>query len=539
MKNLLKNAAFICLFVFLFFIVQFIFVPKNNTNDYFSISIDEFKERKEDVDVFFVGTSYMAYGVSPMQLYDEYNIVSYNLGSARQPIEVSYFLIQEIYSRGYTPKLIVLEPASCFGVKKEDTFYRFVADKFENDKYKLDLIQTYLKLSDSDNYSIIDWVYYLYPLFNYHTRWEELSKFDFSKVSNNTYFLQGQWLSNSYIVPNYETAENIRIVEKLVIDNEKKQWLNTSSTSLGQGRIEEEPYYISEVDEYNYNYLEKIKQICNEHDTKLLFLKIPTYNNVANYASSWTEQKYQNFLKVANELQVKYIDLTFDNELGMDWVHDSCDAGMHLNLLGVEKVTNFIGKILLEQYKELNCVNDEQYDEKLELYKKYSQILHLELTYTFQDYCAKIKDENLIVIISAKDDMSSGLSDNDIYALKQLGCSADFKSMEYSNSYVAVLSNGVVLYEGVSNKMQFYDFALSTNDISVSSAGYLSGNKSSVLINGIEHSANMRGINFVVYDKESGLIIDSAYCDTYLKNHDVIHTSKNYATSYLDYLMTK
>ncbi len=48
---------------------------------------------------------------------------------------------------------------------------------------------------------------------------------------------------------------------------------------------------------------------------------------------------------------------------------------------------------------------------------------------------------------------------------------------------------------------------------------------------------NQRGLNKVVYDKESGLVVDRATCDTYMESHEVIHNVGNLLFEYQEYLL--
>ena len=59
----------------------------------------------------------------------------------------------------------------------------------------------------------------------------------------------------------------------------------------------------------------------------------------------------------------------------------------------------------------------------------------------------------------------------------------------------------------------YYDISKKTN-VELKSGGYLFGDISSCIINGEEYSANMRGINIVVYNKREDKVINSRTFDT-------------------------
>ena len=55
----------------------------------------------------------------------------------------------------------------------------------------------------------------------------------------------------------------------------------------------------------------------------------------------------------------------------------------------------------------------------------------------------------------------------------------------------------------------------------ISSAGYQVGNTSSIIVNGVEYSKNMRGLNIVVYDNQLKQVTDSVAFDTFVQEMTV------------------
>lgn len=76
----------------------------------------DFFEEEEDFDVLFLGTSHVKYGILPMELWHDYGIVSYNLGTNQQFLPTTYWQMENALE--YTsPKLIVID---CFFLSLED-----------------------------------------------------------------------------------------------------------------------------------------------------------------------------------------------------------------------------------------------------------------------------------------------------------------------------------------------------------------------------------------------------------------------------------
>ena len=76
---------------------------------YFSEQYREFYNMEKDtVDVLFLGTSHSYCGFSPQDFYDLHGIRSYNLGSSRQGIWLSYYWLKEAL-KTQKPKIVVKE----------------------------------------------------------------------------------------------------------------------------------------------------------------------------------------------------------------------------------------------------------------------------------------------------------------------------------------------------------------------------------------------------------------------------------------------
>ena len=68
---------------------------------------------KNSLQVLFLGTSHVGYSVSPVQLYKDYGITSYNLGTSDQGFDTSLLLLRETFKTQH-PKLIILDVSKLF-----------------------------------------------------------------------------------------------------------------------------------------------------------------------------------------------------------------------------------------------------------------------------------------------------------------------------------------------------------------------------------------------------------------------------------------
>ena len=75
-----------------------------------------FFEQEADFDVLFLGTSHVINGIFPMELWNDYGIVSYNFGGHGNRLATSYWVMENAFD--YTsPKLIVID---CYMLSEPD-----------------------------------------------------------------------------------------------------------------------------------------------------------------------------------------------------------------------------------------------------------------------------------------------------------------------------------------------------------------------------------------------------------------------------------
>lgn len=502
------------------------------------MSIAEFRSLEVEPEVFFLGSSHMEVGCSPMSLYDEKQLVTYNMATSAQPIEGSLYFTEEIFKLGYSPKVIVLDVSTMFSVRSEAN-YRYITDSVPLDNNKLKLIDAYFKqLREESDSNAKDVLSFILPFFKYRYRWQELNFQDLKKRSDDDYFLQGLYIHPG-VLPSYQTLDEVNGYATIVNQNFSKEYYSRmgeyNDTLAYQNK---KPYYRTAALESKQKSILKIKKLCDRYGCKLLLVKIPVMSTPPEYDASWSIFRHNDVATFAEENGIPFFDMIFDVNSGIDWMHDTIDGGRHLNIRGAEKTTKVLGDYLLSHY-DLDTGYNENYEKKLVMYNEYVDVAHLEIEYDLARYVGRLcnSDKDLMVFISVKDDMISNLSDNDKKSLQQLGVRTDFDTMEYNYSFIAMLSPGDSFYEGVSNKRQYYDTTIDDNCVNIISSGYLNGALSSIKINNVEYSMNAHGINFVIYDKESGLVIDKAYCDTWAPEHEVVHNVGFLLHEYHEFLL--
>lgn len=94
----IKPALFLLLGAVVFCGIQDIFTPRWNEGLMVGRTISGVNHLEvTDLDALFLGASQIQIGISPMELYKKYGIISYALGTSGQPIGGSYFLLRKMY----------------------------------------------------------------------------------------------------------------------------------------------------------------------------------------------------------------------------------------------------------------------------------------------------------------------------------------------------------------------------------------------------------------------------------------------------------
>ena len=474
----------------------------------------------KDIEVIFVGGSNIEYGISPMYLYEKKHIKSYNLGTGGQPIECTQFLIEEVFRQGFKPKVIVVDPQVLFSNVEDEARFRETIDNIPFSDHKYYLLKQYYDLhfrSASESAKSRTIPELISQLYRYHSRWDKLDSSDFYPKQDDDYFMYGYY-SYPMVNPVYSSREFVDYIGELLANN------NNNS-------------YTTKIRSYNAEVVIELKQLCQKNNCNIVFVKMPMQIDALSHGSSWTKSRYESTLEFLSKQEIPFIDLNYDVDIGIDWNSDTCDSGIHMNLVGAEKVTAFLAQYLDECY-DFNKSMSLDFQEHQATYDKYSKVTHVALEQDLHNYLSILSASkmNYLIILSAKNGMKSGLCEADIKGLSYIDPTTEFNNMGEADSYIAVLC-GDDRYVNVSSEHQVYRKQINNLQIVVESAGYLDGNVSSILINGQEYSMNQRGINIVVYDKESGLVVDRATCDTWAPEHEVKHDVGNLLFEYQEYLL--
>ena len=148
---------------------------------------------------------------------------------------------------------------------------------------------------------------------------------------------------------------------------------------------------------------------------------------------------------------------------------------------------------------------------------------------SIHEYFDQLKNvKNHVIIITVKDTIGYWFDDSLQEKLSVLSLNAKL-SGKLMCGYIAFLKNKRVIHESevIVNKAQSFETVVGNDHFWIESKPYKNGNVASVNINGLECCINGRGINVVVYDIKSRVIIDSVCFDTHVNSYKCVRGEKS------------
>ncbi len=309
-KRILISVVVLLLLGFLLWLLQLLVVPKYTDNREGAL-IGEYYSEAGGHDVIFVGDCEIYESFIPATLWEEYGITSYLRGSPQQLVWQSYYLLEETFRYEKPGAVVYNVLALKYGEPQSESFNRMTLDGMKWSSSKADAIRA----SMTEEESFLD---YLFPFLRYHSRITELTGDDFKyafsdppTVSHSGYLMQTDVLPMTK--EERESAEEGR---------------NLSDYTLPETAME---------------YLDRMRQLCEENGAELILVKAPTNTWAYWWYDEWEEQideyadahglSYYNFIPLCDEI-------------GIDWNTDTYDKNVHLNVYGAEKLSRYFGEIL-------------------------------------------------------------------------------------------------------------------------------------------------------------------------------------------------
>ena len=448
--------------------------------------LDFYELEKNSVDVLFLGSSHAVCSFNPQVLYDNYGITSYNLGSEQQSIVVSYFWLQEAL-KYQQPKAVVLDTYMLhkFGavyvyneMNCSEGAVRKAMDCMRPSLTKWQAVKEIARIDPTQNA-----LSYFLPNLRYHTRWTELGEDDFTEsamidhggIKGFTVFGGGVDTSQTY-TPFTETDAAAAGAEGMV------------------GSAAE--------------YLDKIVSLCDENGIDLILTNIPCAEPIGRYVAT---KQY------ADAHGVPYYDFneeTYYQAIGYDPAQDLLS---HPSYFGAEKITNFFGKLLTEEYG-IEPREDASFIKSGENYQHQLKNVQLQYTSDSIEFLDLLQDDRYTLFVFAPTAYSAYLNDDIMDRLFALGFTTELRDVSDGWHYCAVkdgdtvteqITNQDLAFSGAfRNGLSNYSFCVDTSIMIPESQTY------SMQIDGTECGRRADGIQIVVYDNDLKTIVTKVTINT-------------------------
>ena len=371
-----------------------------------------FFEQEADFDVLFMGTSHMRLGVFPMELWNDYGIVSYNIGGDSNQIPTTYWVMENALEYT-TPKLIVVD---CYRIRLEektppDSRYSNVHTSLDAFPLSITKIRAILDLLNDpviskgiEGGTVVETekrtpIGLLWDFSVYHTRWNELKVEDFQVIATSE---KGAGSEVAVAVP--QTVSKVDQTEKL------------------------------EGDTVGIEYLKKIIEECQGHGIDILLTYLPFPANV-------TEQKEANRVyDIAAEYGINYINFLDMNIVDFDT--DCSDSGSHLNPSGARKVTDYLGKYIMENYQIPDQRSNSEYSDWFEDYEEYKETKrrNLQAQRSWDTYLMLLADKNLDAVVEIR---NADIWNNDRFVNLVENLGIDMSSVSEATNYLMIHRGGL------------------------------------------------------------------------------------------------
>ena len=447
---------------------------------------EQFYDLPEDtLDVVWVGPSSVQEEVISSVMYDTNGITLYPFGLGNMPFNATEHIIREI-EKTQNPEVYLVDIRDLAYCTLSETTIRRTVDNMKWSSNRVDTIKAMTAdLERFYPYEEINMFDYYFSFTKYHSRWSELCEADFTDDRD------------SYL----------------------GYWIKYGSTSFNEEEVV--PLFSADdrnIPEENEYFLERFLDFCDSFNKPVIFTCTPSCLNAEKFG------QYNYAKKIIEDRGYEVWDLNDHvNEMGIDYHTDFSDA-MHLNVWGAQKLSAYVAVELQNRFGFQDHREDEAYSVYQEYADKYiSRMDEISIiTETnLDDYLTKLTKlgDGYMIIVSVRDTQGYSLTEEEIDLLKQLGFAESDTLLERQyHSFVGIIDNGTLVYEdiGVENNGVQYSSWLEGRQVSVESHIYFGMDYSSIKLGNTEYSKNLRGLNFVIVNNDTGEVIDSVVFDTHV-----------------------
>lgn len=490
-KRFIKVAVFVAFLVGLLVSLNRVFMPIWLEEGVHDRLRGFYEVPKNTIDTVVIGPCIAAYDFVPWEWYDKFGIAGYTLGNPLEPLVASDYWLKEAHRRHpETLKTVIFEPQLLGRESGRSSFHRMAFDTMELSLVKMGYIWRIAKKDPEEAFS------YLFPLYKYHTRWNELQTADFRK--------------------NRRAPEAFRMGN---FREERRFFDNSDLPNLPLGpRLPNSNAKAATFPAEDLRYLERIVKYCRQNGLNLVFVKTPV---------AWMGSE----VRKGVEALAKHYNVPFVDFNAPDRYRQLQDAGFvmalnhkdisHMNWTGAQKLSLKVGEFLVENGLAQDVRGNPKYrwfeeqrpknERAIGWLAKLEEISDVAVLLEF----AKTLD-GVTTFIAVRDEGSAAMNDAYRQKLWSLGYEK-LSKLRYRQSYGAVVEGGKIR-ESTGTVHTRTEVSGRTADGSfyhLVSAGRDAGNRSSIVLGNEDRSVNSRGLNIVLYDNFLHRVLYRTSFDTY------------------------
>ena len=474
-------------------VVSLTYLFRNNKSD--RLRVVGLKEEKE-LDMIYIGASAAFVYWQPLKAWKDYGFTSYNYAVNTVQAEGIKYLMKEAL-KTHKPELFVvdLRPFQYWEPTMLERGARTIADQIDYSWNRFEFLNYYFLNREKDENA--DYLSYYLEISKYHMNREALQKREHWKLIDNTGLAENKGWETKNTIHSFEKPQDFMTNER------------------------------AELQEKIVLILEDLLKYCEDNELKVLFTVCP-------YVIEEEHQKKYNALRDIIEARgFHYINTNeYYYDMQIDFETDFYDKN-HVNCLGSEKYTRFLGDYVVEAFNLPDNRGNENYknwdDEyvqfagligdckkelgkiilNMEQAKKSSEKINgIEKVYEWE---MLTRSDGLMLLINGE--ITNEVDDiQTIVFLKQWGIDIE---RDKKTNYVAVIEQGNVLYSEQGDDLLEYSGKIEANTSKEKEYSIDSVTKS-IVIGGEEYSLKGKGLNVVVYNKYLQKVVDSI--NIYLDN---------------------
>ena len=324
-KVIIEITAFLlCLILLLGVCYRMGFVMMPKRTDYGGTWNMYLEEEKNSIDIMIVGSSHAYCNVIPAQIYEDIGAKTYVLSAPCLTMPLAYYYIKEGL-KTQSPSAIMLEMTGFF-------FNRYMGHAKSSIGYMpwgFNRLGAILTSAEPDELAGL-----LFPMYNYHDRWEEFKFGDFFKKRE----------------------------DQLADVNAGYTYLDVIAPQTRAQRVFE---YTDDDIELQQKYLKKIIDLCDKKGIALELIITPS-------ASYVTDADKQYITAVCKNIPLTDFNDDFES-LGLDLTKDFYDA-RHLNVYGAIKFSKTLSQHILKNHPTpLRSYVSQNWTDRLQKLKQYQQ----------------------------------------------------------------------------------------------------------------------------------------------------------------------